>query len=64
MNEKFKLTYTVRDTDVGSKNYGMLLNKSATFKNFSEAVRQGRYIANTTINIIGKPVIDLTTNKG
>jgi hypothetical protein len=60
MTQTYKLTYNVRDHDRSSNNFGLIIQKILKFNDFNEAVRQSRLIANTNVNLIGMPVIDLT----
>ena len=60
MTQTYKLTYNVRDNDRSSNNFGLIIQKIIKFNDFNEAVRQSRLIANTHVNLIGMPVIDLT----
>mgnify|MGYP003704882113 FL=1 len=60
MAEKCKLTYTLYNENVDSKDYKCLINKVVEFDSFKEAVQYSRFIVNTHINLLGQPVIDLT----
>ena len=53
------LTYNIRDNNRNSNNFGFIIQKIVKFHDFNEAVCQSRLIANTNVNLIGKPVIDL-----
>jgi hypothetical protein len=44
--------------DRKSKNFGMLMERVKKFPTFAEAVSFSRVIANTSINMVGKPVIE------
>jgi hypothetical protein len=55
----FNLTYAEKIKDITHKDCGMLIEKTKKFPTFKEAVLASRYIANTNINLVGKPIIDL-----
>jgi len=55
MNTAYKCSYQEVMKDSG----GILKNKSKHFATFMDAVKFSRMIANTNINIVGKPVIIL-----
>lgn len=57
---QYKVTYNIRENDRNSNNFGRIIEKIIKFNDFNEAVRESRLIANTNMNLIGKPIIDLT----
>lgn len=60
MTQTIKLTYNIRENDRSSANYGMILQKSCKFNDFNEAAIFSRQLANTVVNLVGMPIIDLT----
>lgn len=55
---QYKCTYLEVNNDRKSKNFGMLMERVKKFPTFAEAVSFSRVIANTSINMVGKPVIE------
>ena len=60
MTQTIKLTYNVREINRASVNYGMIMQKTRKFTDFTEAATFSRQLANTVVNLIGMPIIDLT----
>lgn len=54
----YKCTYDEICQNKLAKTYGMLISRTKKFKTFMDAVQFSRQIANTNINVIGKPSID------
>lgn len=55
---QYKCTYMEVNNDRSSMNFGLLTERVKKFPTFSEAVNFSRVIANTTINMVGRPVIE------
>ncbi len=55
---KYKCTYMEVNNDRSSLNFGMLVERVKKFPTFSEAVNFSRVVANSTINMVGRPVIE------
>jgi hypothetical protein len=55
---KYKCTYTEVNNDRASKNFGFLVERTKRFTFFNEAADFARKISNTSINMVGKPVIE------
>lgn len=60
---EYKCTYTERDAKPGSKNYGFLVERVKKFSTFAEAVNFSRMVANTSTNMIGRPIIEEVSSK-
>lgn len=58
--QECKLVYNIRTNDKGSDNFGLIVQKTLSFETFSDAVIHSRIIANTNMNLVGKPTIVLT----
>jgi hypothetical protein len=54
----YKCTYVEVNNDRGSKNFGFLIERTKRFAMFNEAVDFARKISNTSINMVGRPVIE------
>jgi hypothetical protein len=54
----FKITYSVVDNDRKSADFGLLVDKVKRVSSFKEAVTFTHIIANTSINLVGKPIIE------
>jgi hypothetical protein len=46
------------NNDRNSQNFGMLVERVKKFPTFFEAVDFSRVVANSTINMVGRPVIE------
>jgi len=55
---KYKCTYMEVNNDRGSQNFGMLVERTKRFTFFNDAVDFARKISNTSINMVGKPLIE------
>jgi hypothetical protein len=55
---KYKCTYMEVNNDRNSQNFGMLVEHVKKFPTFFEAVDFSRVVANSTINMVGRPVIE------
>ena len=55
---QYKCTYMEVNNDRGSKNFGLLMERVKKFPTFAEAVNFSRVIANTSINMVGRPVVE------
>ena len=58
--QECKLVYSVRTNTKDSDKFGLIVQKTLNFESFSDAVAQSRIIANTNMNLVGKPTIVLT----
>ena len=58
--QEYKLVYSVRTNTKDSDKFGLIVQKTLNFESFSDAVAQSRIIANTNMNLVGKPTIVLT----
>ena len=54
----FKITYSVVDNDRRSCDFGLLVDVVKRVSSFEEAVTFTRIVANTSINLVGKPIIE------
>ena len=54
----FKITYSVVDNDRKSNDFGLLIDKVKRVASFEEAVNFSRVVANTSVNLVGKPIIE------
>lgn len=55
---EFKITYSVVVNDRKSNDFGLLVDKVKRVASFEEAVTFTRIVANTNINLVGKPIIE------
>lgn len=55
---EFKITYSVVDNDRKSNDFGLLVDKVKRVASFEEAVNFSRVVANTSVNLVGKPIIE------
>lgn len=58
----YKCTYSEVNSKLGSKNYGFLVEHVKKFPTFAEAVSFSRMVANTSTNMIGRPIIEEVSN--
>lgn len=61
---QYKCTYLEVNNDRTSKNFGMLMERVKKFPTFAEAVSFSRVIANTSINMVGRPIIEEVEKRG
>lgn len=54
----YKCTYFEVNNDRASKNFGFLVERTKRFTFFNDAVDFARKISNTSINMVGKPVVE------
>lgn len=55
---KYKCTYSEMNSKLGSDNYGLLVERVKKFNTFAEAVNFYRVVANTSTNMVGRPIIE------
>jgi hypothetical protein len=61
---KYKCTYFEVDHNQGSKNFGLLVKRTKQFPFFNEAVDFARRVSNTSINVVGRPLIEEVSRQG
>jgi len=54
----YKCTYTEIEKDRTSKNFGMLVEHTQRFSFFNDAVDFARKISNTSVSMVGRPIIE------
>ena len=54
----YKCTYMEVNKERGSATFGYLVERVRRFDTFPEAVQFSRAMSNTTINMVGKPIIE------
>jgi hypothetical protein len=54
----YKCTYNEIENDRASKNFGMLVEHSQRFSFFNDAVDFARRISNTSVSMVGRPIIE------
>jgi len=54
----FRCVYFEVNNDRRSSNFGYLVERKKKFATFPEAVKFSRAIANTCVNVVGKPIIE------
>lgn len=60
---EYKCTYSEVEGKLGSKNYGFLVDRVKKFPTFAEAVSFSRMVANTSTNMVGRPIIEEVPSK-
>lgn len=55
----YKCIYNEVNRKLGTKTYGMIVERTYKFKSFNDAVNFSRLIVNTNANMIGKPIIEI-----
>ena len=54
----YKCTYSEVNDQVGTNNYGYLVDRVMNFYTFADAVSFSRMVANTSTNMVGRPIIE------
>lgn len=55
----YKCIYSEVNRKLGTKDYGLLVQRTRKFETLREAVSYSRAISNANVNMVGRPIIEI-----